>query len=96
MLVNSKIAILMTDILRKDVDQYWYNHTEEKLVLIDKRNYFVAKPSVISLLMYDRLFIIDTDSSTYEVVAFLLQKQDLDESNKWAMIGYFSTSLRLV
>ena len=51
------------------------------------------EPPVLALPRADRPFMIDTDASSYQLGAVLLQQQDDNESKNWSTIGYWSRSL---
>jgi len=89
----AKIARPLNSMLRKDADPDWDDPSPEQLEAFEALKGRLTSPPILGLPMKDRPFMIDTDASSYQLGASLLQQQDEERPNDWTPIGYWSKSL---
>jgi len=79
--------------LRKDAEPDWESPSPEQLEAFEALKRRLTSPPILGLPMRDRPFMIETDASSYQLGASLLQQQVEERPNVWTPIGYWSKSL---
>ena len=89
----SKVARPLTAMLRKDAAPNWDDPTASECSAFEELKERLTSPPVLVLPKGDRPFMIDTDASTYQVGAVLLQQQDEANPSVWSPVGYWYKTL---
>ena len=89
----SDIARPLTSVLRKDAEPDWESPTDEQTKAFETLKARLISPPILALPKASRPYMIDTEASSYQLGAALLQQQDDDKPNDWVPIGYCSKTL---
>ena len=87
----AKIALPLTDMKRKDADPDYDNPTAAQVNAFEDLKSRMIAPNILELPRYGRLYMIDTNASTYQLGCTLLQEND--GTNDWRPVVYWSYSL---
>ena len=89
----SKIAKPLNAMLKKDATPNWEDPSESQRAAFEELKRRLTSPPVLVLPKRDRPFMIDTDASSYQLGAVLLQQQNESDPNDWSPVGYWSKTL---
>ena len=72
--------------LRKDAEPDWYLPMPDQLEAFETLKQKLVTPPVLGIPKTNKLYMIDTDASAYQLGTMLPQKQD-ETKNEWTPTG---------
>ena len=89
----SGITKPLNSMLKKDARPSWGNHGPDAVEAFETLKRKLISPPVLALLKRGRPYMIDTDTSAYQLGAKLLQQQDPSKPKEWVPVEYWSKTL---